>query len=307
VVSATSSIPVGTVSITRTTGTAANTASGGSDNASKTWVDANINITPGTATNPLNANHTLTITVNSVNGTLGNGTATASIVSGPGSFVGSPSCNYTGGAATASCTVVITSAVAGTTVVQACSAIPVNGVSAITQCTGTAANTASGGSGNASKTWVNPQNPRRMTGGGSVFLGNLRITHGFELHCDVTRLPNRLEINWGKGPNENNFHLLTLTSASCFMDNSGFLPDPPHADFNTFVGTGTGRFNGVDGYTIQFTFRDHGEPGVNDLASYKITAPDGTTVVLNTGTPGVLVPSQDELPITKGNQQAHMH
>ena len=57
----------------------------------------------------------LTITVNAIGGTLDAGphTATASIVSGPGSFVGSPSCTYTGGAATASCTVTITSAATG--------------------------------------------------------------------------------------------------------------------------------------------------------------------------------------------------
>src|SRR6185437_17106627 len=33
-----------------------------------TVVDANINITPATATNPVNTNHTLTITVNALNG-----------------------------------------------------------------------------------------------------------------------------------------------------------------------------------------------------------------------------------------------
>ena len=59
----------------------------------------------------------------------GRHTATASIVSGPGSFVGSTTCSYTGGAATASCTVTITSAVAGTTVVSATSNIPVDGQS----------------------------------------------------------------------------------------------------------------------------------------------------------------------------------
>ena len=58
----------------------------------------------------------LTITVNALGGTLDAGrTATASIVSGPGSFVGSPTCTYTGGAATASCQVTITSAATGTT------------------------------------------------------------------------------------------------------------------------------------------------------------------------------------------------
>ena len=124
--------------------------------AVKTFVDANIQITPATATNPVGTNHVLTITVNAIGGTIDAGphTATASIVSGPGSFVGSPNtCTYTGGAATASCTVTITSAVAGTTVVSATSDIPVGGLT-ITRTTNTAVNTAAGGSGNASKTWA---------------------------------------------------------------------------------------------------------------------------------------------------------
>src|SRR6185295_10357378 len=127
--SATSDIPVNGQTITRTTGTAVNTAAGGSGNASKVWVDANIQITPATATNAVGTNHVLTITVNALNGTIDAGphTATASIVSGPGSFVGPNTCTYTGGAATASCTVAITSAVPGTTVVSATSNVPVNG------------------------------------------------------------------------------------------------------------------------------------------------------------------------------------
>jgi hypothetical protein len=150
-VSATSDIPVGGVTLTRTT----NGTGGSSGPASKTWVDANIQISPQTAANPLGANHVLTITVNALGGNIDAGphTATASIVSGPGSFVGSPTCTYTGGGTTASCTVTITSATPGTTVVSATSNIPVNGI-AITRTTGTAANTASGGSGNASKNWV---------------------------------------------------------------------------------------------------------------------------------------------------------
>ena len=131
-----------------------NTAAGGSGNASKLWVNANIQITPATATNPIGTNHVLTITVNALGGTIDAGphTATASIVSGPGSFVGAHTCTYTGGAATATCTVTITSAVAGTTVVSATSDIPVGGLT-ITRTTNTAVNTAAGGSGNASKTW----------------------------------------------------------------------------------------------------------------------------------------------------------
>ncbi len=120
-------------------------------------VDANIKIGPPLATNPVGTNHVFTTTVNALGGTIDAGphTATASIVSGPGSFVGSPTCTYTGGAATASCTVTITSAVAGATVVSATSNIPVSGVT-ITRTTGTAANTAAGGSGNATKWWFTP-------------------------------------------------------------------------------------------------------------------------------------------------------
>src|SRR5262249_458512 len=130
VVSATSDIPVGGVTITRITGTAVNTAAGGSDNANKTWVNANISITPATATNPVNTNHVLTITVNAINGTIDPGphTATATILSGPGPFVGPNSPTRPCADLSASCTVTITSAATGTTIVQATSDIPVNGV-----------------------------------------------------------------------------------------------------------------------------------------------------------------------------------
>ena len=126
----------------------------GSD-AVKRFVNANIQITPANANNPVNTNHVLTITVNALGGTIDAGphTATASIVSGPGNFVGSPSCTYTGGGATASCTVTISSATTGTTVISATSNIPVSGLS-ITRTTNTAVNTAAGGSGNANKNWA---------------------------------------------------------------------------------------------------------------------------------------------------------
>ena len=134
-------------------------------NADLNTLDANIQITPQTATNAVGTNHTLTITVNALNGTIDPGlhTATASIVSGPGSFVGSPSCSYDGGAAdpnglgsfpSASCTVVITSGTPGTTVVSATSNIPVSNLSGsdtIARTTGTQANLDVGGSDNAQK------------------------------------------------------------------------------------------------------------------------------------------------------------
>ena len=153
VVHATTTVSVLGQSIVRATSTAVNTTAGGSLDASKTWVDANIQISPATATNAVGSTHTLTITVAPVNGTIDGGTftATASIFSGPGSFVGSPSCTYTAAAPT--CNVVITSTVTGTTVVHATTIVSVAGQS-LTRSTSTLVNTNAGGTNDASKTWV---------------------------------------------------------------------------------------------------------------------------------------------------------
>jgi len=129
----------------------------------------------------------------------------------------------------------------------------------------------------------------RMTGGGSVFTaGGARVTHGFELHCDVHDVPNRLEINWPG----NMFHLDTLISAFCFTDpsiNSGH----PTAPFNTYVGHGTGKLNGVPGATADWTFTDAGEPGVNDMATIVIKDASNAIVLTVSG------------KLDNGNQQAH--
>jgi len=111
-----------------------------------------------------------------------------------------------------------------------------------------------------------------MTGGGNVVSSSVgtvtyKVTYGDELHCDATKLPNNLEINWGKG---NNFHLDMLTSATCTIDPSIGGPNPPAAGFNTLTGTGTGKCNGVAA-SISFTLTDTGEPGSKDGASFNIT------------------------------------
>ncbi len=93
----------------------------------------------------------------------------------------------------------------------------------------------------------------RMTGGGSIFTagkGSTRITHGFEIRCDATDHRQNLEINWpGVKPgakNQNNFHLTSMTSATCCRQ-PGHRPQPPAADFDTFVGFGEGTCNGHAG------------------------------------------------------------
>lgn len=139
----------------------------------------------------------------------------------------------------------------------------------------------------------------RMTGGGSVIrMDGLRITRGFEIHCDVNDLPNNLEVNW---PTGNRFHLTSLTSAVC-TDDPGIIQDPPPAPFDTFVGTGVGRVNGIDGCTIEFTFVDAGEPAAQP--SGPSNAVDTAEIIISPGgaCTGSLTVSG---PITFGNLQAH--
>src|SRR5262249_62400403 len=114
VVSASSNIALtGVGSVTRTT----DSSLGCCPTRRSSDLDANIQITPGTATNAVGTPHTLTITVNALNGTIaaGPGTATARNNTRPGSILRSPTRTHTGGGANASRTGVITSTHTGTT------------------------------------------------------------------------------------------------------------------------------------------------------------------------------------------------
>ncbi|MBW1834113.1 MAG: hypothetical protein JRI62_04800 [Deltaproteobacteria bacterium] len=127
----------------------------------------------------------------------------------------------------------------------------------------------------------------RMTGGGSV--DGTDVRHGFEVHCDLSK-PNNVEVNWS----ENRFHMDNLDSAFCTED-SNIDQAPPNAAFDTFEGTGTGRFNGDDGATINFVFVDAGEPGKGvDSAMITITDKDKNKVLEVSG-----------LLDKGGNHQAH--
>jgi len=131
----------------------------------------------------------------------------------------------------------------------------------------------------------------RMTGGGSVFTEDgMRVTHGFTLHCDDSKEPNNLQVNWGKG---NKFHLESLDSAFC-SDDPNIDEAPPVAGFDTYKGVGMGRYNGVSGATAKWIFTDAGEPGKNnDHAEITITDAGGNVVLTVSGT------------LNSGNQQAH--
>jgi len=146
----------------------------------------------------------------------------------------------------------------------------------------------------------------RMTGGGSIFTaagdtppGGVRITHGFELHCNKQVLPNNLEINWdGNGGSQNNFHLTKLDAVTC-LDTS-LHQAPPQAPFDTYIGKGTGSLNNgpANEWTIEFTLTDDGEPGSQDTAKYKIYKKVGQNTI-------VALEIVNAKFITKGNQQAH--
>jgi hypothetical protein len=136
----------------------------------------------------------------------------------------------------------------------------------------------------------------RFTGGGNLtgmtgpdLMSVTKVTHGFQVHCDAGDRPNNIEINWDRG---NHFHLTTMLTAAC-TDNPGIFPEGPAAGCDTITGTGTGRYNGVEGATLEFMFSDAGEPGVNDGIMVRIKDVDGA-VVLEAST-----------TLTHGNHQAH--
>ncbi|HZQ04692.1 MAG TPA: hypothetical protein VFA88_11825 [Gaiellaceae bacterium] len=157
-INASTNVSVAGQSITRSTGDG---LSGDSPNAVKTYVDAYITISPGTADNPTGTTHVLTaqVFVNRGDGAgyvaAPNGTAVSfALLSGSvGSFVGGSGCTTTGGA----CTATITSTAGGADTVQASTSLSVGGLS-LTRTTGTAA-PGHANSGNAGKNWIPPTTP----------------------------------------------------------------------------------------------------------------------------------------------------
>jgi hypothetical protein len=132
----------------------------------------------------------------------------------------------------------------------------------------------------------------RFTGGGhQIRIGDARVTRGFTIHCDLL-LSNNLEVNWGG----NKFHMTEhLTTVEC-SDDPAIIQAPPPAPLDTLVGVGTGRYNGVDGYTIEFTLQDYGEPGSSDRAAL---------LIYETANPANVALSVPLQLLTGGNLQAH--
>lgn len=157
-----------------------------------------------------------------------------------------------------------------------------------------------GGPGGSSATTVtipeddcgpDPLNGRFTGGGHQIRVDGVRVTRGLTLHCDLL-LSNNLEINW----QGNRFHTTEhLTTIAC-TDDPDIIQAPPPAPLDTMIGTGTGRFNGEDGYSIEFTLVDGGEPGGSDEAAF---------LIYETANPGNVILNVPQQVLTGGNLQAH--
>jgi hypothetical protein len=132
----------------------------------------------------------------------------------------------------------------------------------------------------------------RFTGGGFQLRGSAaRVTRGLTIHCDLL-LSNNLEVNWGG----NQFHMLEHLETLVCADDPAIVQAPPVAPIDTLIGVGTGRFNGADGYTIQFMLVDAGEPGVDDMMAIRI---------YETANPSHVVLNVALSRLDGGNLQAH--
>lgn len=135
----------------------------------------------------------------------------------------------------------------------------------------------------------------RFTGGGKqVMVNGVTLTKGFEVDCDLTTPSNNLEINWSDSLGTHQFHMENFLSAVCTLNG---LPAPPKAPVNTIVASGTGRYDGTDGFTAQFTLIDNGEPGTNDKGGF---------MVFETANPSNVVLAFPLMTVTTGNIQAHV-
>jgi hypothetical protein len=125
-------------------------------------------------------------------------------------------------------------------------------------------------------------------------VGIVTITKGFEVDCDLTTPSNNLEKNWSDASGTHQFHMENFMSAMCTLDGN---PVPAKSPVNTIVASGTGRYDGVEGFTVQFALIDNGEPGTNDQAGF---------MVFETANPSNVVLAFPVMTITTGNIQAHI-
>ena len=136
--------------------------------------------------------------------------------------------------------------------------------------------------------------------GGNCTVGGVHVQHGFELHCNANQTPNNLEVNWTIDGQTGSyrFHLEALETAFC-TDNPNLDEEQPVAGFDTYDGTGEGRYtdnqNDQCDAFAKWTFTDDGEPGSGvDHLKITITCDETDLKVLDIS-----------CKLKGGNHQAH--
>jgi hypothetical protein len=109
-----------------------------------------------------------------------------------------------------------------------------------------------------------------MTGGGNVKIGKgkgaAQYSWGFVLNCDASK--GNLQFN--DHTTKSKFHLEDIDAVAC-ADDAGST----EAGFDTLTMSGTGRWNGVSGATIQITVTDGGKSGANDTIEIRVLGGGG--------------------------------
>jgi hypothetical protein len=142
-----------------------------------------------------------------------------------------------------------------------------------------------------------------MTGESALGSGDAAVNFTFDLHCDVDQATHTLVVNFIEEAgatyhvallapeHEVNFELEELTSAVCSDDPD--VGNPAEVNFDTYQGSGTGRYENLSGASAEWTFVDAGEDGADDTAEILVKGANGAVVLHSRG------------KLSGGNHQAH--
>jgi hypothetical protein len=137
----------------------------------------------------------------------------------------------------------------------------------------------------------------RFTGGGYLLATvppGVKAHTSFVLQCNVMDKPSRLQATWANG---NHFHMERATAELCDTQPAPLPPSlggsTSSGTFDRITGHGEGRYNGMGGATVDWSFTDNGEPGSNDVGHITVKDAAGRVVLQADGT------------LVGGNYQAH--
>jgi Tol biopolymer transport system component len=126
---------------------------------------------------------------------------------------------------------------------------------------------------------VQPYLAGRLTGAGILAAEDgARVRHTFDLQCDRTQGPNRLEVATGSAT----FSLQHVTRVVCHDDATAGAVDS-RSGFDTHSGEGTGVLDGLPA-RAEWRFVDNGEPGHADVGRIVIENASGGVVLTASGT-----------------------